>query len=77
MIRQKNPSYFPGTKKNTLWKCFFFPFHSCIMCMNYNLAHTCWAKSNIFMKNNISFILSKTWLLRDIKKFHPSTGQMQ
>lgn len=76
MIRQKTLS-FSRDKMNALWKCFFFPFHSYIMHTNCNLSHTCWVKSNIFMKNNVFFILSNTQLLRDRKKFHPSSGQMK
>lgn len=76
MIRRK-ALLFSRDKMYVLWKCVFSPFHSYIMHMNYNLSHMCWVKSNNFTKNNILFILSKTWLLRDSKKFHPSSGQMK
>lgn len=39
-----------------------------VMHMNYTLSHSCWAKSNLFNKNNTSFTLSKSWLFKGSKE---------
>lgn len=59
--QEKKKRVFQGQKKCFVEVILFLLLLKNVMHMNDTLFHYCRAKSNLFRKNNTSFILSKTW----------------